>query len=383
MLKKILFGLLALVVVGLIYLNYGKLPKPLDHNTYSYQMLQPGPYKVVIQDLDLIDTSRPTMANGKNPGSDSRTLLTRLWLPEESTQGEPHPLVLYSHGFMSSRIGGTHIAEHLASYGYIVAAADFPLTNFSAPKPQVVMDVVNQPGDVSFILDTLLQRNQTEGDRLYGAIDEQRIAAAGLSLGGMTTSLLAFHPSMGDPRIDAAISIVGPSFMFTRRFYENRTLPFLMIASPIDAMVSYPENALPIPRLVDEGMLMSVAGASHAGFSYQASALRWFNNPDKIGCWAIANKIDTAEQDDWYDQIGTPEQGIQAVEAPPLCATNPLPKAINPIRQQWFATLAVTSFLQSLFAPEESERERHRQFLLEQLSYENPEISVEVSPAYP
>ena len=46
-----------------------------------------------------------------------------------------------------------------------------------------------------------------------GGIDRDRIGAMGLSLGGLTTTLVAFHPTLGDPRIRAAVSIAGPSAM--------------------------------------------------------------------------------------------------------------------------------------------------------------------------
>lgn len=378
MVKKTILSLLVLLVAGLIYINVGRQPAALDHNSYSYHALQPGPYKVSSQDINLEDTSRRTRANGDFPGSASRTLVTRLWLPEAKALAQPRPLLIYSHGFMSSRIGGTHIAEHLSSLGYVVAAPDFPLTNFYSPKPQLVRDVVNQPGDVSFIIDSLLARSQTEGDPLYGAIDDQRIAVAGLSLGGMTTELVAFHPTMGDRRVAAAISIAGPTFMFAPSFYRHNRLPFMMIASPIDPMVRYEDNALPVLEQIDDAILVSVADASHAGFSFQARTLRWLDNPDEVGCWAIRDEAGNAADDDpWYDEIGTPEQGVVARDAPPLCATDPLPPAMNPIRQQWFATIAISSFLQSLFAPEAGERERHRQFLLQQLAYENPEVTVQ------
>lgn len=381
MLKKILLGLSLALIIAVTYLTFGKQPTALDHNTYSAQMLQPGPYEVQSEDVELIDSSRGTQASGDYAGSDSRRLLTRIWWPQGDALKQPQPLLIYSHGFMSSREGGSYLAQYLASHGYIVAAADYPLSNYDAPGPQLAQDVVNQPGDVSFIIDYLLQRSHTEGDSFHGAIDESRIAAAGLSLGGMTTTLVAFHPTMGDPRIDAAISIAGPGFMFSHRYYEHRQLPYMMIASPIDAMVEYTANALPILKDVDGALLVSIEKASHAGFAAPASALRWFNNPDQIGCWMIAGAVDTAESEQWYDQIGSPEQGIIQLENPAMCTTNPMPEAMNPIRQHWLTTLAVGSFLQSQFATDTKEQQRYHNYLVQQLAYENPEIKVEIAAA--
>ena len=120
-------------------------------------------------------------------------------------------MVIYSHGFMSSREEAQYLGEYLASHGYVVAAADYPLSGFNAPGPQLAQDVVNQPGDISFILDDLLRRNDSAGDTLHNRIDPQRIAAVGLSLGGMTTELVAYHPETSDPRVAAAVSIAGPT----------------------------------------------------------------------------------------------------------------------------------------------------------------------------
>lgn len=376
MLKKILVGLaLALVALGL-YANFGKQPTPIDHNTYSYQMLQPGPYTVASEDVELVDDSRQTQASGDFAGADSRTLLTRIWWPENGDQ--PGPLVIYSHGFMSSREEAQYLAEYLASHGYVVAAADYPLSGYNAPGPQLAEDVVNQPGDVSFILDDLLHRNEAGDDSLHNRIDPQRIAAVGLSLGGMTTELVAYHPDTSDPRIAAAVSIAGPTFMFSRQFFQHRRLPFMMLASPIDAMVEYQANARPVLENIDGALLVTMADASHAGFSAQATALRFLDNADSIGCWMIEGKIDTeTSEDEWYDLIGSPEQGVLHEAGPPLCGMDPLPPAINPIRQHWLTTLAVGSFLQSLFQESADERDRYRNYLLQQLAHENPEMKVE------
>jgi predicted dienelactone hydrolase len=105
-------------------------------------------------------------------------------------------LVTYSHGFMSFRSNGAYLAKHLASHGYLVAAANFPLTHFGTAGGPQFRDVLNQPGDVSFLIDTLLAWSDDPDSRFAGQIDRQRIGAVRLSLGGMTTMLLAFHPSL-------------------------------------------------------------------------------------------------------------------------------------------------------------------------------------------
>lgn len=376
MLKKTVFGLVILIVAGIIYANYGKQPPPIDPATVSYEMLQPGPYEVRRERLELTDDSRPTQANGDYEGSDSRSFTVYMWSPKPGSVTAPQPLLIYSHGFMSTGEGGSYLAEHLASHGYVVAAASFPLTNYDAPGEPNVKDVVNQPADVKFIIDRLLQWNADPDHRLFETIDADRIAAAGLSLGGMTTALVAYHPTLSDTRLKAAISIAGPGAMFSRAFFQHRSLPFMMVAAPEDAMVAYADNAADIAAKVDNAVLTTIAGGSHTGFSSMAKWLRWTDNPDQIACDQLLKHVDVEEEAPWFDLLGTPEQGIVEIDASSMCATSPLPKAINPLRQQQLNTLAVFGFLQCKLAADASERERYCRFLLEQFPQEIAEVSV-------
>ena len=68
-----------------------------------------------------------------------------------------------------------------------------------------------------------------------GDIDAERIGVFGISLGGITTPLVAFHPEWRDPRVAAAISIAGAGDVFGPRFFDHAAIPFLMIAGTADA----------------------------------------------------------------------------------------------------------------------------------------------------
>ena len=48
-------------------------------------------------------------------------------------------------------------ARWLSSHGYIVVAANFPLTYRYAPGGPTVTDLANQPADVSFLIDAVLE----------------------------------------------------------------------------------------------------------------------------------------------------------------------------------------------------------------------------------
>ncbi len=71
----------------------------------------------------------------------------------------------------------------------ILVIVDSRVAQMGAPGGPNVMDVVNQPADVSFLIDTLVQHSNTPEHLLAGMVDEARVGVTGISLGGMTTEL--------------------------------------------------------------------------------------------------------------------------------------------------------------------------------------------------
>ncbi|CAA0079139.1 Uncharacterised protein [Zhongshania aliphaticivorans] len=367
--------LLTVLLLGLgAYVKFGKLPEPLPENSQSRQWLEQGSYDVSYFDVTLIDDTRPTQKNGDYNGSSERHLKTRIWYSENLVG--PAPLVIYSHGFMSSRTGGSYLAEHLASHGYIVAAMDYPLTNMSAPGGPLVKDVVYQPGDISFLIDQFLSWDAELGHQFYDRIDESHIGVMGLSLGGMTSTLAAFHPSNADLRIAAAVSIAGPVFMFGPAFYESRDIPFMMVASPIDAMIDYDTNAGTILPNVEGAVLVTMDNASHTGYATPGSYLRWLDNADLLGCSIVTRGLEKTQDESWAEEIGKTDEGILLVPQSELCTMDPLPPAMNPIRQQWLTVAAVFAFFESKFALSELRRQDAGEYLYRIYPEEIPEVSV-------
>ena len=92
-----------------------------------------------------VDSSRPTRASPPFAGAPDRRLDTWIWYPAAGGGGAPMadappradgpwPLVVYSHGTGGRPDDATHLCEHLARNGYVVAAPAFPLEGV-APAP--------------------------------------------------------------------------------------------------------------------------------------------------------------------------------------------------------------------------------------------------------
>ena len=165
-----------------------------------------------------IDPSRPTKASPPFAGAPDRRLDTWIWYPAAGggsdpepdaapRPGGPWPLIVYSHGTYSRPDAATHLCEHLARHGYVVAAPAFPLTSSVAHTELPAADISDagsQPGDVTYVIDSLLAHPR------YGPlIDADRIGATGISLGGITTYFLSFGIPTRDARIKASAPIAG------------------------------------------------------------------------------------------------------------------------------------------------------------------------------
>lgn len=379
---KILLALVVILALVILVLVRGKQPEAFPANSESAARLQAGTLAVTMFETEFVDHSRPTVANGDFPGAAERRLAATVWQPVDRYSG-PYPLLVYSHGFSSSRREGVYLAEHLASLGYVVIAPEFPLTNLFAPGGPRVQDVVNQPGDVSFLIDRLLVLDKTPGHRLESQVDASRIGALGLSLGGLTTTLVSFHPEWRDPRIKAALSIAGPSFLFTADFYQHHTLPFLMLAGDIDAVVPYELNAAPIPERVPGGELVTIAGASHSGFAGPAAILRWLDNADSIACYIVQRRIGDDIEEPWYDLVGPPGMGVDYSAEPELCISDPLPPAMNVLYQLRLTRVVVSSFFQREFSLSGVSRRAADNYLREVLPRELPAVQYRTGQRLP
>jgi predicted dienelactone hydrolase len=377
MLRRFLVGFLALIIVSSASVGIGLIvtaPKGPAPESSSARLLAPGPHPVAKHDFTFVDESRATPAHRDFEGATGRTLVSSVWYPKDA-DGR-HPLVIYSHGFMSTRTGGAYLAEHLASHGYVVLSADFPATNFNAPGGPNVADAARQPADVSFLIDSILA---LDGDKkpFQGDVDPERIGVMGLSLGGLTTTLATFHPELRDPRIRAAVSIAGPGSLFTESFFRTADVPFLMVAGTGDAMVDYESNALVIPRRAPTGALVSIENGSHTGFADIADPLfRFADHPDSFGCGALMENIEPVRGQNPFPGLGGAENGIVLDEDAPLpCTGAPLSNALHPGRQHMITLLAVSDFFQSVFGDDGATREAAARHLQMELARDFPEAS--------
>lgn len=348
-------------------------PERPAEGTASRAWLDERQFLVDQVDLILVDESRPTDENRGVPGKPERTFPLTVWYPRD-VEGRL-PLIIYSHGILSNRTELEYAAAHLAGLGYIVAAPDYPLTSGNTEGGANALDVVNQPADISFLIDSLLEWPNDE--RPFAAEpDPGRIGLSGYSLGGLTSYLATYHPRWRDPRVRATAAIAGPSTGFTTQFFSNSDAQLLSIAGTADALIEYATNGATMLERAPGSSLLVVEGGSHLGFNGLADpAFRFMDNPDGIACAAVLGVLDDQSDVD-YGLFGDASDGVDtALASPEICGDMPPPEAIHPGRQLMITLIALSSFFESVFA----EDPMRRQQAWEQLSVHLPTDFAEAS----
>jgi dienelactone hydrolase len=157
--------------------------------------------QVRLRVLRFVDTSR--RAHFRNGTSGPRVLVTEVRYP---TGGNgPFPLIVFAHGFTEIPDAYTRLLDTWVRAGYVVAAPIFPVESAHAPGGPSESDLVNEPGDISFVISRLTAAS----DPLRPLIDAKRIAVAGQSDGAEAALSAAYDSRYRDRRIDAAVIMSG------------------------------------------------------------------------------------------------------------------------------------------------------------------------------
>src|SRR5947209_8872423 len=113
-----------------------------------------------------------------------------------------------AHGFRLPAGGYERILDAVSAAGYIVAAPAFPHTSAERGDGDR-SDIVNQPADLSFVLDAVSGFAQQNPDQLPPVANPSRVAALGHSDGGLTVSAWAYNNSYRDRRVVSAVVMTG------------------------------------------------------------------------------------------------------------------------------------------------------------------------------
>ena len=259
------------------------------------------------------------------PGEEITSVGRALADGRPDTTGGPYPLVVFSHGFALSPIVYGTLVEHYASQGYVVLAPEHN-ESFDGSLTGFWEELIDRPVDISRTIDHAEQLSRS-GEPLAGMIDLDDVAVVGHSYGGYTALAAAgaqfdfaaykdrcaalaaddplnffcaplpnesdmamragldevpsgLWPSLGDPRITAAISLAGDAYLFDQRGLAELEVPVMAMGGTIDEGTPYTWGA----KLTydhagsKEKTLITFPGAGHFLFLDPCENLPWVEN---------------------------------------------------------------------------------------------------------
>jgi len=207
-----------------------------------------------------------------------------------------YPLVIISHGYPGNRFLLSHMAENLASKGYVVVAIDHKDSTYDDQKA-FASTLYNRPFDQLFVLNEIARLGKAgSGSFLAGVVDGDTAGIVGYSMGGYgvvnvvgggyskNSETLAVAPpnrllaergaanpeyqKARDPRIKAAIAI-APWGMATG-FWDAEGLkgirtPMLFVAGSVDDVAGYEKGTRAIYQdaINADRYLLTFVNANH------------------------------------------------------------------------------------------------------------------------
>lgn len=151
---------------------------------------------------------------------------------------DPLPLVVFAPGYDQYYSDYAPLIEALVTSGFVVVGVNFPLNDPSSPGGPDEADILNEPGDMTAVINWALQSNQTQTSPLYQLINPNKIVVAGQSDGGNVALATAYNTCCRDSRIKAAIIYSGaelPTFPGTY-FPSGLSIPLLVVQGTADTI---------------------------------------------------------------------------------------------------------------------------------------------------
>ena len=191
-----------------------------------------GEYSYTSSVLELIDTSR--FEDYKSDGG-PRKLSALIYYPDaDGIENNTCPLVVFSHGGISTKTSNLSLYKELASHGYVVVSIDHTYhalsTEIDGKKIYIDSgymkelntedshsDIENsyacfqkwmklRTEDINFVLDTFIQKSAEESNSFYSLVNVKSVGVAGHSLGG--SAVLGVARKRND--IKAVIALESP-----------------------------------------------------------------------------------------------------------------------------------------------------------------------------
>lgn len=230
-----------------------------------------GPAAVGITTIHLTDPSRPLKARGGRPSATSRSFDVVMRYPIAGVPGVGEtldaaplgaaPLVVFAHGFAAETETYAALLHEIAASGFVVAAPEFPMTSAAIDGAPDEMDLVEEPRDLSFIIDSLT--SDPRPANLGSMVRQGPVGLVGHSDGAQAVLLCAYAPRYRDDRVGAVVALSGRLDAFGGRWFSAPSAPLLAIHGSADGINPIDRSRELVEADPYPAMFVSAEGGSH------------------------------------------------------------------------------------------------------------------------
>ncbi|MBE9167483.1 alpha/beta hydrolase [Pleurocapsales cyanobacterium LEGE 06147] len=252
----------------------------------------PGPFGFEKETLTLVDESREFPAGT----GQKRQLRVILYQPQQWRPGKA-PVVVGSHGLASNPEHFKERAQHLASYGYVVALIDHPGSNYQQFQDMLagyssdffaIDEFIDRPLDVSYVLDELERRNQSQ---FQGRLNLKEVGVMGHSLGGYTALALAgaeinfeklehdCQPTLETPNLSLILQCLALELPRKEYNLQDDRVEAVLAINPVASSIFGPQglSQIRVPVILVAGSLDLATPAVYE----QVRVFSWMKNSDR------------------------------------------------------------------------------------------------------
>lgn len=326
---RILFFILSFMLFGVVASQAQSAESPaFAGQTLSDapELAERGPFAVGVRTLSFTNAGLPAVPaiRSRPDATVDRELTVEIWYPAGNGDpdavytaengelfatrsvrdaapvqpGTPFPLIVISHGLNGTRAQMAYLADHLASYGYVVAAIDHD--DPAIALASLPAATYYRPVDIRFVMDELA-RLAGDGDSfLFDIVDTETVGLIGYSYGGYGVLVaggagiapqVASNPVLSpegilqqhvesavtpDPRVKAIftfapfggdLGIISGALesMWTPDALANITAPLFVLAGDDDEVSGYATGIVPVYENAarSDRYLLTVPQAGH------------------------------------------------------------------------------------------------------------------------
>ena len=245
----------------------------------------------------------------------------------QDLSASPYPLVVLSPGFSIGSMAYAWLAEHLASYGFVVVSPDH--NENLDPENLLWQTAITRPQDILTVFDYIDRQTSPDGD-FAQLIDPETVAVIGHSYGGYTAlaaagaqfdtegfrtqcegtiadeapgawlcEMLLPHmadmadlagldvvpdglwPAQADTRVDAIVPMAGDAFFFGQDGLAQISVPVMAIGGTADEDSPYMMSTYPAYEYAASQRKVRIAltGAEHMVFSGPCESIPLYTKP--------------------------------------------------------------------------------------------------------